>query len=98
MMPLAPSTSTSRASAAVAATRAMREAVPRATLSRTQPTRLAVLPKPRPASNSHPNQAPAGASCEGRAFDAQLDSSASAIAVASERFSVIGLVLEVRLG
>ena len=48
-MPLSPSTITSRASAAVGATRAMRRAAPLTARARTNSAPVRVLPKPRPA-------------------------------------------------
>src|SRR6185312_12177888 len=75
--PDSPSTMTSRASPAVAATSASRFARPERTSSAMNSAPLRVLPNPRPASRSHVVQSPPGASWFGRAQKRQSYSSAS---------------------
>src|SRR6516164_9602359 len=80
-MPLAPSTNTFLASAAVGATNATRFAAPVVTFSRANSTSDRVFPKPRPAISNQINQsAPGGASWFGRAKHDQLSNSASMVA------------------
>src|SRR5690348_10363514 len=83
-MPLCPSTRTSRASAAVAATRAIRPACPDAACWHTHSAKARVLPKPRPASSSQTCQSPRGGNWLERAIAGQEASSASASCVAKE--------------
>jgi hypothetical protein len=77
-MPLCPSTRTLRASAAVAATRAIRRASPDAACWHTHSAKVRVLPNPRPTSSSQTCQSPAGGSWFGRAIAGQEPASASA--------------------
>jgi hypothetical protein len=74
MMPLSPSTMTSRTSAAVGPTSAIRF-LPLAISWRTHSAPVRVLPKPRPASRSHVRQSPRGASWRGLAQKDQSNSS-----------------------
>src|SRR5215469_15333802 len=83
-MPLCPSTKTSRASAAVAATRAIRLACPEPACWHTHSAKVRVLPKPRPASSSQTCQSPGGGSWFGRAIAGQETANASASCVAKE--------------
>ena len=69
--PLAPSTMTARASAAVGPTSAMRRALPASTCARTYSAPVRVLPKPRPASSSQTRQSPDGGFCEALASRVQ---------------------------
>lgn len=66
-MPDSPSTITSRTSAAVGATKAIRRLRPDSTSALTHSTPVLVLPKPRPASNSQVRQSVAGGIWFGRA-------------------------------
>jgi hypothetical protein len=77
-MPLSPSTKTSRASAAVAVTRAILLARPDAVSWHTHSAKVRVFPKPLPASNNQIcHQSPGGGSWLGRAIAGQQFSSAS---------------------
>src|SRR6516165_10681925 len=75
--PLSPSTMTSRASAAVAATSATRRWPWWLTRSWTYSAPVRVLPKPRPASSSQVRHSPGGGSCSGRAQYCQSRASRS---------------------
>jgi hypothetical protein len=66
-MPDGPSTMTSRTSAAVSPTTAMRRARPDSASARMNSAAARVLPAPRPAWMNHTRQGPAGGSCIGRA-------------------------------
>src|SRR5689334_14281239 len=84
-MPLSPSTKTSRASAAVAVTRAILPACPDAVWWHTHSANVRVFPKPRPASNNQIcHQSPGGGSWFGRAIAGQEFSRASASCAAKE--------------
>src|SRR5690348_17870875 len=83
-MPLSPSTRTSRASAAVAVTRAILPACPDAAWWHTHSAKVRVFPKPRPASNNQICQSPGGGSWFGRAIAGQEFSRASASCAAKE--------------
>ena len=67
MIPVSPSTITSRPSAAVSDIIPIRPWRPENTSSRIYSLAVRVFPKPRPARRSHPNQSPSGANCSGRA-------------------------------
>src|SRR4029077_390691 len=84
-MPLSPSTRTSRASAAVAATRAILLACPEAPCPHTHSANVRVFPTPRPANSSQIcHQVPEGGSWFGRATAGQEFSSASTSSAAKE--------------
>src|SRR5947207_15883636 len=83
-MPLWPSTRTSRASAAVAATTAILPAFPDAACWHTHSANVRVFPKPRPASSSQTCQSPGGGNWFGREIAGQEASSASASCAAKE--------------
>src|SRR5690606_32289169 len=72
------STITSRTSAAVRPTMAMRRRPCRSTCSRTHSAPVLVFPNPRPARMSHIRHGPSGGNCFGRAQNRQSYSSASA--------------------
>src|SRR5215467_6187940 len=95
-MPLCPSTKTSRASAAVAATSAIRRACPEAACWHTHSAKVRVLPKPRPASSSQTCQSPGGGSWFGRAIAGQDTASASASCVAKELVICGSLIATIR--
>src|SRR6516162_3432534 len=102
-MPLSPSTKTSRASAAVAATSAILLTYPDAACSHTHSAKVRVFPKPQPASNSQIcHQSPGGGSWFGRATAAQQFSSAStscaAKKLAIDRSSITATIFEHRRG
>jgi len=67
-MPDSPSTMTSRASAAVGATRAIRLHWPVSILCRTHSAPVRVLPNPRPARISQTNHSQPGGRCLSRAL------------------------------
>jgi hypothetical protein len=83
-MPLSPSQMTSRASAAVGATRAMRRR-PAATCVRVHSAPLLVLPNPRPARHNQTRQSPGGGFCSSRAQKSQscCSSRTSAVVIAA---------------
>ena len=74
-MPLSPSTSVSRASAAVGATSAILSTAVWTVRIHSAPAR--VLPNPLPAMMSHFDQSPGGGSCAARAQNGQYQSSAA---------------------
>ena len=71
MMPLSPSTMTSRVSAAVGASNAILPQRPCSIWLRTHSAPVRVLPNPRPAKSIQMRQSPAGSSCSGRAQNVQ---------------------------
>ena len=82
-IPLSPSTITSRVSAAVAATMAIRLVCPEDAQALAISLRTRVLPNPRPANNSQILQSPSGGSRFDRAVTCQPVSSADASPVAN---------------
>src|SRR5215469_6106956 len=81
-MPLCPSTKTSRASAAVAATTAIRPACPEPACWHTDPAKVRVFPNPWLASSNQTCQSPGGGNWFGRATAGHEACSASASCVA----------------
>ena len=80
---------TSRASAAVGATRAMRRTLLDSAWARTHSAPVRVLPQPRPARTSQTSQSPSGGTWEGRAQVGQSHSRASAAPGSSLRYHAL---------